>query len=62
MYFLTSFFFFFYRLELLNVQKLAKEEKKQLRKCLKEHELKFLEINGRPMPKEDLKVERVKEW
>jgi len=43
------------RFELLNVQKLAKEDKKQLRRCLKEHELKFLEANGRPMPKDELK-------
>ena len=46
---------FDYRFELLNVQKLAKEDKKQLRRCLKEHELKFLEANGRPMPKDELK-------
>ena len=46
---------FHYRFELLNVQKLAKEDKKQLRRCLKEHELKFLEANGRPMPKDELK-------
>ena len=45
----------FYRYELLNVQKVAKEDKKQLRRCLKEHELKFLEANGRPMPKDELK-------
>jgi len=43
------------RYELLNVQKLAKEDKKQLRRCLKEHEMKFLEVNGRPMPKDELK-------
>ena len=46
---------FDYRFELLNVQKVAKEDKKQLRRCLKEHELKFLEANGRPMPKDELK-------
>ena len=45
----------FYRFELLDVQKVAKEDKKQLRKCLKEHEVKFLEVNGRPMPKDELK-------
>jgi DNA repair exonuclease SbcCD ATPase subunit len=43
------------RFELLDVQKVAKEDKKQLRKCLKEHEVKFLEVNGRPMPKDELK-------
>ena len=46
---------FFHRFELLNVQKVAKEDKKQLRRCLKGHELKFLEANGRPMPKDELK-------
>ena len=45
----------FFRFELLDVQKVAKEDKKQLRKCLKEHEVKFLEVNGRPMPKDELK-------
>ena len=55
--FIQSYFFslIFYRYELLNVQKVAKEDKKQLRRCLKEHELKFLEANGRPMPKDELK-------
>ena len=43
------------RAELLTVQKTAKEEKKQLRRWLKEREFKFLEANGRPMPKEELK-------
>lgn len=43
------------RMELLNVQKMAKEDKKQLRRWLKEREAKFLQANGRPMPKDELK-------
>ena len=51
------------KMELLNVQRSAKEDKKQFRrwlkekeaKLLKEKEAKFLEENGRVMPKDDLK-------
>ena len=43
------------KMELLNVQRSAKEDKKQFRRWLKEKEAKFLEENGRIMPKDDLK-------
>jgi len=43
------------KMELLNVQRSAKEDKKQFRRWLKEKEAKFLEENGRVMPKDDLK-------
>ena len=43
------------KMELLNVQRTAKEDKKQFRRWLKEKEAKFLEENGRIMPKDDLK-------
>merc|ERR1719225_1678781 len=43
------------KVELLNVQRSAKEDKKQFRRWLKEKEAKFLEENGRIMPKDDLK-------
>lgn len=44
------------RSQLLNVQKVAKEEKKQLRRWLKEREFKFQETNGRAMPKDEVKA------
>jgi hypothetical protein len=47
------------RIELLNVQRTAKEEKKQLKRLIKEKELKFLQENGRPMPKEDIKEQEI---
>lgn len=43
------------RNELVSVQRSAKEEKKQLRRGLKEKEAKFLDENGRAMPKDELK-------
>ena len=42
-------------MELLNVQRSAKEDKKQFRRWLKEKEAKFLEEFGRSMPKDELK-------
>ena len=50
---------FFFRIELLNVQRTAKEEKKQLKRLIKEKELKFLQENGRPMPKDDIKEQEI---
>merc|ERR1712141_827304 len=47
------------RIELLNVQRTAKEEKKQLKRLIKEKELKFLQENGRPMPKDDIKEQEI---
>lgn len=43
------------KIELLNVQRNAKEDKKQFRRWLKEKEAKFLEENGKSMPKDELK-------
>jgi len=47
------------RIELLNVQRTAKEEKKQLKRLIKEKEVKFLQDNGRPMPKDDIKEQEI---
>ena len=43
------------RTELYEVQRSAKEEKKQLRRWIKEREQKFLNTNGRPMAKSETK-------
>merc|ERR1719510_826484 len=43
------------RIQLINVHRTSKEEKKQLKRKIKEKEIKFLEDNGKPMPKEDIK-------
>ena len=44
---------------MLNVQRTAKEEKKQLKRLIKEKEVKFLQENGRPMPKDDIKEQEI---
>merc|ERR1712113_1144398 len=46
------------RIELLNVQRTAKEEKKQLKRLIKK-EVKFLQDNVRPMPKDDIKEQEI---
>ena len=48
-----------FRNELLTVLRNAKEEKKQLKRTMKEKECKFLEQNGRPMAKTDIKEQEV---
>jgi hypothetical protein len=39
----------------LDVQRSAKEEKRHLKRWIKEKEGKFMEENGRPMPKDEIK-------
>ncbi len=43
------------REELFYVQRSAKDEKKQLRRMIKDREQKFMQVNGRPMAKSESK-------
>lgn len=42
-----------FREELADMQRAAREEKRRLRKCLKDHELEFQAMTGRKLQKED---------